>query len=486
MRQQTISIESGDAMTRYCKTVLIVFCISCLSFAGTLWAAGPEAASVEQQIKMLKKQMEQMQKKMEDLQSQLENAKQDAAQAQQQAEKASQEMQRKMAEVSGKFKVLDDLSKKFSHIKLGGYVRSRWWEGQKEQNSFDVTEIAFQLRYDVSENISGEFHIWWHPSGNTSARPEFGNYANWAGPTTFFESAFAEFRNLNIGPIEGKLIVGKTRNQAFGIVPAGNQDGRVTSDYSLLHYSLNISRITGIQYLTKYKNFRWNFAVFNGWGYADGSKPNAFGSRRTNEGEYVRFLRVAQLNLDDNNHKAFSTRLAYVVPKREFIDKLEIGATYFHQKLSKYDLANINSIMGLNPGTQGNFFGDPTNKKSDWKAGLDLAYDYNMFTLKAEYFNGSVAGIDGNWWHVMPGLKFKKFKTDVYLRYAQATYKTDAVPDIRGSGSWDKSEWTPLIIYHLHERAKLYFEYYFEKEDGGAGRGNIDNNFGFVELILFY
>ena len=64
-----------------------------------------------------------------------------------------------------------------------------------QQSSFDVTEIALQLRYDVSENISGEFHLWYHPSGNDNPANE---YSNWAGPTTFFESAFAEFRNLNI------------------------------------------------------------------------------------------------------------------------------------------------------------------------------------------------------------------------------------------------------------------------------------------------
>ncbi len=187
-----------------------------------------------------------------------------------------------------------------------------------EQSSFDVTEIALQLRYDVSENISGEFHLWYHPSGNDNPANE---YSNWAGPTTFFESAFAEFRNLNIplgdelGQINGKLIVGKTRNQAFGIVPGGNYAGRVTSDYSLFHTSINISRITGIQYLTNYKNFKWNFAVFNGYGYLGNTYNNAFGGRNAG----IKQIAVAQENTDDNSNKAFSTRLAYAFPRNRLL-----------------------------------------------------------------------------------------------------------------------------------------------------------------------
>ena len=89
---------------------------------------------------MMKKQMEQMQKKMQDLQKQLDTTQQSAVSAQQQATQTAQQVDQKVAEVSGKFKTLDDLSKKFSHLKLNGYVRSRWWEGDHEQNSFDVTK----------------------------------------------------------------------------------------------------------------------------------------------------------------------------------------------------------------------------------------------------------------------------------------------------------------------------------------------------------
>ena len=71
-----------------------------------------------------------------------------------------------MAEVSSRYKVIDELAKKFGKLKLGGYVRSRLQDGQQESSTFDVTEIAFNLRYDITKNISGEFHIWWHPSGN--------------------------------------------------------------------------------------------------------------------------------------------------------------------------------------------------------------------------------------------------------------------------------------------------------------------------------
>jgi hypothetical protein len=467
-------------MTRTAKIIAVLLCMSMFCLTGSVGAANSDQANVEQQILQMKKQMEQMQKKMQDLQSQLDSAQKSAVSAQQQATQAAQQVDQKVAEVSGKFKTLDDLSKKFSHLKLNGYVRSRWWEGDHEQNSFDVTEIAFNLRYDVSENISGEFHIWWHPSGNMSGRSEYANYSNWAGDTTFIEAAFAEFRNLNIGPVEGKLIVGKTRNQAFGITPSGSYDGRVTSDYSLFEESNNISRITGLQYLTKWKNWKWNFAVFNG--YAIAGDTGRFGSRPAG----IRMLRIGQMDLDDNNQKAYSTRLAYAFSKQDYIDKLEIGTTYFTQKLSKNDLANFNSIMGRNAGMQGNFWGDPSHSKSDRRMGMDVAWDYGPYAVKAEYMRGSVSDVSCDWWYAMAGYKIPKLKVDFWLRYSQANYQQHAIRDIKASGAWDKDQWTPLIVYHLHPMADLYFEYYFNDTDKPSGAHMLTNNYGFVELIVKY
>ncbi len=467
-------------MTRTAKIIAVLLCMSMCCLTGAAGAANTDQSSVEQQILQMKKQMEQMQKKMQNLQTQLDSAQQSAVSAQQQASQAAQQVDQKVAEVSGKFKTLEDLSKKFSNLKLNGYVRSRWWEGDHEQNSFDVTEIAFNLRYDVSENISGEFHIWWHPSGNMSGRSEYANYSNWAGDTTFIEAAFAEFRNLNIGPVEGKLIVGKTRNMAYGITPSGSYDGRVTSDYSLFQESNNISRITGIQYLTKWKNWKWNFAAFNG--YAIAGDAGRFGSRPAG----TRMLRIGQMDLDDNNNKSYSTRLAYAFSKQDLIDKLEIGATYFTQKLSDNDLANFNSIMGRNPNMQGNFYGDPSRSRSDRRMGMDAAWDYGPYAVKAEYMRGSVSDVSCDWWYAMAGYKIPKLKIDFWLRYSQANYQQQTIRDIRASGAWDKDQWTPLIVYHLHPMADLYFEYYFNDTDSPSDAHKLKNNYGFVELIVKY
>ena len=236
-------------MKNFSKLLTIISLIACLLLPGTAFS-GP----VEDQIAELKAQMKAMQKHMEGLEKQLGQTEEKASAAQQQSDKVTTEM----AEVSGKYRTFEDLAKRFGHLKFNGYVRSRWWDGQNQQTSFDVTEIALHLRYDVSENISGEFHLWFHPSGNAAGRGSYGRYSNWAGPTTFFESAFAEFRNVNIGPIEGKIIAGKARNFAYGITPTGSSRGRVTSDYGLFHESNSQSRITGIQYLTKYKKFKAN------------------------------------------------------------------------------------------------------------------------------------------------------------------------------------------------------------------------------------
>ena len=447
------------------KCIVVTGCFLALCLAGT-GIANAAPSDVEKQLQMMREQMEQMQKKMMALEKELQNTQQSAAQAQTQSQQTSQEVQKQMTDVAGRFKTLDDLTAKFGHIKLNGYVRSRWWTGDNSDNSFDVTEIALQLRYDVSENISGEFHLWYHPSGNDNPTTE---YSQWAGPTTFFESAFAEFRKLNIGPVNGKLIVGKTRNQAFGIVPGGSYTGRVTSDYSLFHNSINISRITGIQYLTAYKNFSWNFAVFNGYGYG---RP-LYGAR--NAGIFQ--LGVTQRNTDDNSSKGYSTRLFYTFARNELYDSLIIGSSYMSQDLSSTDMANINTIMGRT--------GSYNNK--DQKIALDFALDKGPFVLKAEYAYGETAEIDANYWYVMPGFllsKVSKIPLDFFIRYSAANYDQDST--ITGSGAWDKSQWTPLVVYTIHPRAKLYFEYYFNDVDQPSGAKVKGNDYGFVELILLY
>jgi len=449
------------------KWSAVTGCIIALCLTGMLSVANAGPSALEDQIKVMREQMELMQKRMQELEQELQTT-------QQQSQQTSQEVQKQMSEVAGRFKVLDDLTKKFGHIKINGYVRSRWWQSEGEQNSFDVTEIALQLRYDVSENISGEFHLWWHPSGNDPST----EYNNWAGPTTFFESAFAEFRNLNIGPIQGKLIAGKTRNQAFGIVPAGNYAGRVTSDYSLFHQSVNISRITGIQYLTSYKNFKWNFAVFNGWGY---SNANRFGSRDAG----IVKLGVGQDNTDNNSSKAFTSRMAYTFARNNLFDKLEVGASFLWQDLSNTDLRNINDIMGT----------VKNRDRQDMKYGLDLALEKGPYMFKAEYIYGNTADVRAHYFYVMPGFLLSKIKPtiplDFFLRYSGAIYDENRVAAIttRGfqtSGAWDKTELTPLIVYHIHPRAKLYFEYYLTQVNNPQGTQNPNCDYAFIELILFY
>ena len=437
------------------------------------------SASVESQISVLKKQMEELQQKLNEMESQLNKTKEEAAVAQQQSSATQQQMETKMAEVSSRYKVIDELAKKFGQLKLGGYVRSRLWGGQQEQTSFDVTELAFNLRYDITKNISGEFHVWWHPSGNSPDGEGFSNYKNWAGPTTFIESAYAEFRNEFCifdgfgGPVKSMLQVGKFRNFAYGITPTGPD--RVTSDYGLFHESNSQSRITGIQHLMNWNKLKANFAVFNGWSLSSGAR---YAARPAG----IRYLRQNQMNLDDNSNKAMSVRFAYVP-----IEGLEAGVTGYHQRLSNNDMAVFNQIMGRNAGTKGNFFGNPTDNNREWRTGLDLEYKRDPFFFQSQYFWGQVADVKANWWYILGGYKLKQFNTEFYMRYAKANYDQTRYPDINASGAWDRSELTPLIIYSFHPRVKLFLEYYFTWVNDPKGyTGNTNANYGFAELILFY
>jgi hypothetical protein len=256
--------------------------------------------------------------------------------------------------------------------------------------------------------------------------------------------------------------------------------------------SLTIPRITGIQYLTTYdlnenQKLTANFAVFNGYSLTGAGTTrnqgdyNSATQRFPEDAKNVRLLRHGQNSIDDNNNKAVSARFGFIP-----MQGLDVGLSFMRQRLSTNDLNVFNDIMGRSRGTIGNVLGNPSTDNDERIYGPDLTFERGPYVLKAQYLMGEISDVDGNWWSVMGGYKLKRFKTDLYLRYSQATYDQHRVPDMRGSGAWDKSQVTPLLIYYLHPKAQLYFEYYINMENTPNDAHKIDDNYGFVELILHY
>jgi len=201
-------------------------------------------------------------------------------------------------------------------------------------------------------------------------------------------------------------------------------------------------------------------------------------------------LGVSQDNTDDNSNKAFSTRLAYVFDRSDRFDKLEIGASYYKSNLSSRDRDNINDITGRT--------GDYS--KNDEKFGFDLAFDKGSYMLKAEYLHGDTADVSADYWYVMPGFLLSKISNiplDFFLRYVDVDFDEDDVANRYEtspgngqwrwtSGAWDKSQVTALVKWHLHKRAKIYFEYYWNDIDEPSGVKTLSNDYAFIELILMY
>ena len=63
--------------------------------------------------------------------------------------------------------------------------------------------------------------------------------------------------------------------------------------------------------------------------------------------------------------------------------------------------------MGRNAGMQGNFFGNPSHARSDRRGGMDLAYDYGPYAVKAEYMRGSVSDVTCDWWYAMAATRYR-------------------------------------------------------------------------------
>ena len=42
------------------------------------------------------------------------------------------------------------------------------------------------------------------------------------------------------------------------------------------------------------------------------------------------------------------------------------------------------------------------------------------------------------------------------------------------------------MVWTIHPRAKVYFEYYFNDQDEPSGTSAEGNDYGFIELILLY
>ena len=104
------------------------------------------------------------------------------------------------------------------------------------------------------------------------------------------------------------------------------------------------------------------------------------------------------------------------------------------------------------------------------------------------------AELDADYWYVMPGFLLSKVSpvpVDFFLRYSEADFDDDSIDGVtsRGfltSGAWDKSQWTALAKWHLHPRAKVYFEYYWNDVDEPSGATVRSNDYAFIELILLY
>jgi hypothetical protein len=355
------------------------------------------------------------------------------------------------------------------NLTFHGYLRGRYEMSEAENNTFQSTEIALQPRWDASDRIHGEAHLWFYPAGSG---------------TIYTESAMMIVDELGIGK-GSKMIFGKTRNMSYGIVPTG--PNRLLSNYSLYSDAFTHDRVWGVQSLNKLDsgNVDLNISLINGYtigrrgvGIALFSGNNQKANPTTNNmSTQTLSNREETSGLDTNNNKALSMRISGKVAP-----KLELGLSGYTARLSDTDAGTSAAAVAAGTGLLG-YTGDTPTKRRHTMLGGDFRYKDGAWVWQAE---GTSADIGG--------MKYKGLQTavgytvddndSVYVQYGQLNYAPAADPNF--TATWDKSQVSVSWKHNLAKAAWIQVEHEFNREKAPATASKVDNDITFIEYLVAY
>ena len=363
------------------------------------------------------------------------------------------------------------------NLSFSGYFRGRFQAPEAEKNSFNATEVTLQPKWDASDKIHGEAHLWFYPAAPAGPLPMF-----------YLESAMITVDGLAFGP-KAKMIAGKARNFAYGITPAG--PNRLVSNYSLYSESFTHARVTGLQFLNNLDNgkINWNVGLINGFPVKDDYRNMGIELWSQNGGNTVSVLAVGEEAMDGNDPIAISTRIGGNITPR------------FNMGLSAY----FNKLDGKpGDGNGASSFGEVVDKTHPADAtkvgddhrfwGVDFKFKDRGFTLQGEYSDARITDLDYNGFQILAGYDFDD-KNSFYIQYGQLNYDIDNIDDwntvTAGNQNydnvlWDKDQITLSYKHKLSKMAWLQLEHEINGEDTPTGVADVENDITFLEFFVGY
>ena len=345
-----------------------------------------------------------------------------------------------------------------------GYLRGRVHVPEIENTTFEATEIAFQPRWDASDKIHGEAHLWFYP------------FAPGTNNGVYIENAMMIFDDMGIGK-GSKLILGKSRNMAYGITPTGG--GRLLSNYSLYSDSFHHDRLVGIHSLNKLDNGKvdLNFAIVNG--YTVGRRPVGTALISGNNADdphaggidsnSTRVLANREDGdaLDGNNNRGFSLRLGGNTSK-----EFNLGASMYTARLTDTDATNLNGFTGFT-----------ATKRRHTMYGGDFRLTSDPWIWQVEYTDADMGGFKYDGFQTVLGYNFDNINF-LYLQYGMVDY--DITPVATESATWDKQQLSISFKHKLSKTSWLTLEHEFNEEDPPTGTSEVGNNLTFLEYFVGY
>ncbi len=286
-----------------------------------------------------------------------------------------------------------------------------------------------------------------------------------------------------------KVRIGKGRSTAFGIVPSyGN---RKTSNYSPLSETFTMDRALGIQYLQTRGNDSLNVGLFES--QRPGARLIGMAADSQLDRGAVSATMVSHLaNRDTPAGRSGQLELSARYGRQ--MGAVNVGVSGRGGEIDSEDAALLNSSRFFaahftETGTT------PDNTRLYW--GLDATYKQMPFLGTAEYYAGSLGGIDHSGYAILVGVEPTKQCTGVWRELSGAckgifvrytSLDVDVTPQMSNSNTWDTQQLSvsyvlPIKTQYLPLAKWLQFEYERNTEDTPAGADDIPNNMFFVELF---